>query len=242
MTQNAKKIIAELKGMSNPAKAQTLQRFFKTGPGEYGEGDLFLGLTNPQIRIIVKTFKKDIKLDDLDQLIKNPYHEIRLTGLLLLVELFKLNKNNQIQLKQIINYYLTHSNFLNNWDLVDLTAYKILGEYLRLSSATQINKTLLKLARSHQLWERRIAIISTFSFIKHHNFDPTLNLTKILIQDPEDLMHKAVGWMLREVGKRDQTVLENFLKEHYCAMPRTMLRYAIERLSPEKRQFYLSKN
>jgi len=231
-----------VKAQANPEKAIHAQRFFKTGPGEYGEGDLFLGLSNPQVRAIVKAFKKELHLTDLATLINNKYHEIRLTGLLLLVELFKQAEKNSAQQKKIVDYYLAHSDVVNNWDLVDLTAHKILGAYLFKYEAQKIPQILIKLAKSSQLWERRIAVISTFAYIRQGVFEPTIKLATMLLNDQEDLMHKAVGWTLREVGKHDQAVLENFLHQHKNEMPRTMLRYSIERLSPEKRQFYLSKN
>ncbi len=244
MSQIAKKIILAIKKEADPQKAKHLQRFFKTGPGEYGEGDLFLGLTVPTQRSIVKNFKNRLNLKDLKVLIVNPYHEVRLVGLLLLVEFFK-KASNQLEKKVLVDFYLDHSSYINNWDLVDLSAYKIIGQYLfeinQEKKLQKIPKLLSSLAKSDLLWDRRIAILSTFPFVRAGQFLPTLELAKILINDQEDLMHKAVGWLLREVGKRDEQVLTTFLDEYTLEMPRTMLRYAIEKFPEKKRQFYLKK-
>jgi 3-methyladenine DNA glycosylase AlkD len=244
MSQIAKKIILAIKKEADSQKAKHLQRFFKTGPEEYGEGDLFLGLTVPTQRSIVKDFKNRLNLKDLKVLIVNPYHEVRLVGLLLLVEFFK-KASNQLEKKVLVDFYLDHSSYINNWDLVDLSAYKIVGQYLfEINQEKKLQKTpklLGSLAKSDLLWDRRIAILSTFPFVRAGQFLPTLELAKILINDQEDLMHKAVGWLLREVGKRDEQVLTAFLDEYTLEMPRTMLRYAIEKFPEKKRQFYLKK-
>jgi 3-methyladenine DNA glycosylase AlkD len=244
MSQISKKIILAVKKEANPQKAKHLQRFFKTAPGEYGEGDLFLGLSVPTQRNIVKDFKNQIILKDLEILITSPYHEVRLVALLLLVELFK-KALSQLEKKELVDFYLAHSSFVNNWDLVDLSAYKIVGQYLfeinQKKNQQQTPKLLVNLAQSGLLWKRRIAILSTFPFVKAGQFLATLELAKILMTDKEDLMHKAVGWLLREVGKRDEKVLTSFLNKYTLQMPRTMLRYAIEKFPEKKRQFYLKK-
>ncbi len=245
MTKTSKKIILAIKKQSNLEKAKHSQRFFKTGPGEYGEGDLFLGLTVPIQRAIVKDFKNKSKLNDLKALINNPYHEVRLISLLLLLELFN-KASSQMERKQLVDFYFAHSTFVNNWDLVDISADKILGQYLfeisQKRDFQEVPKLLIDLAKSDMLWERRIAILSTFPFIRAKQFLPTLELAELLMSDKEDLIHKAVGWLLREVGKRDEKVLQQFLDEYVLVMPRTMLRYAIEKFPENKRQFYLKKS
>jgi len=247
MAKIADKIILTFKEAANPQKAQHSQRFFKTAKGEYGEGDLFLGVTVPQVRSIVKQYQNQVKIEDLvelaDLLIIH-YHEVRLSALLLLLELFK-GASTQTAKKQIVDFYLAHSAYVNSWDLVDLSADKILGQYLLETNQNkplqQAPSLLINLAKSEMLWERRIAVLSTFAFIRAGEFLPTLKLAKILLNDQEDLIHKAVGWLLREVGKRDEKSLINFLDQYTLQMPRTMLRYAIEKLPENKRQFYLNK-
>lgn len=215
--------------LANPAKAKILARFFKTGPGQYGEGDKFLGLTVPQCRNLVRKHK-DLSLSDATQLLHSQFHEERLIALLILVHNFQKDPKN------IYDLYLKSTKYINNWDLVDLTAPRIIGEYL-LDKPIDI---LFKLAKSKSLWERRIAILSTFAFIYKGDPKPTTQIAKMLLQDKEDLIHKAVGWMLREVGKRcSQKVLTNFLDKHYKVMPRTMLRYSIERFPTSLRVKYL---
>lgn len=245
MAKNADKIILTLKKAANPQKAQHSQRFFKTAKGEYGEGDLFLGVTVPQVRSVVKQYQNQVKIEDLVDLVLNPYHEVRLSALLLLVELFKCVET-QAAKKQIVDFYLAHSACVNSWDLVDLSADKILGQYLleinQNKPVEKVPSLLIDLAKSEILWERRIAVLSTFAFIRAGEFLPTIELAKILLNDQEDLIHKAVGWLLREVGKRDEKILINFLDQYTLQMPRTMLRYAIEKLPEKKRQFYLQKN
>jgi 3-methyladenine DNA glycosylase AlkD len=245
MNQNTKKIVVAIKKQANPQKAKHSQRFFKTDPGEYGEGDLFLGVSTPIKRDIAKRFKKDICLNDLVDLISDPYHDIRQVGLFLLVELFKKAKT-QKEKKHLVDFYLNNSAYINNWDLVDCSADKIVGQYLyeehlKLDEEKTPN-LLIKLAKSNILWERRIAILSTFPFIRAKQFLPTIELAKKLINDQEDLIHKAVGWLLREVGKREEKVLIDFLDQYSLKMPRTMLRYSIEKLPEKKRQFYLKKS
>ncbi|MDD5552234.1 MAG: DNA alkylation repair protein [Candidatus Pacebacteria bacterium] len=215
-------------------KAEILQRFFKTGKGEYGEGDIFLGVVVPEQRKIAKEFK-ELSMLDLKKLIKSKVHEERLICLLILV--LKFQKGNNKEKKEIYNFYLKNTKYINNWDLVDLSAPKIVGLYLE-----DRNKSILhKLARSKNIWERRIAILSTFHFIYKGNPEETLKIAFILKDDEHDLIHKAVGWMLREVGKKcGEGVEEKFLKKYYKTMPRTMLRYAIEKFPEKKRKFYLN--
>lgn len=219
-----------IRQLASPAKAAGARRFFKTGKGQYGEGDIFLGLTVPESRSIVKKYL-DLSLADVTKLLTSKIHEERLIALALLVAAFKKDKS-----KKIVDLYLAHTKFINNWDLVDSSADKIVGEYL-LDKSPAI---LFKLVRSKSLWERRISIIATFQFIKNRQFKTTLDIATLLLADEHDLIHKAVGWMLREVGKRDQKTLENFLKKNGTKMPRTALRYAIERFPEAQRQAYLS--
>ena len=222
----------DFRGLSDPQRAQHSQRFFRTGPGEYGEGDNFLGITVPLIR---KTAKQcgALNTQEILELLHSPYHEERLLALLVLVARFQ--QGDAKQQKTIYNLYLKHKKYINNWDLVDLSAPNIVGTYL-----LQLDKSVLyKLAKSKHLWDRRIAVLSTFAFIKQHQFDDTLAIAELLLQDKEDLIHKAVGWMLREVGNREMAIEEAFLKRHYQYMPRTMLRYAIEKFTENRRQQYL---
>lgn len=222
----------ELKKLAKPKKAKLLQGFFKTGKGEYGEGDIFLGIYVPIQREVAKNFK-DISLKEIQQLVNSKIHEHRLVGLFILIDQYKRTDDK----KKYYEFYLKNTNRINNWDLVDLSAPNIVGDYL----FDKNRKILYKLAKSKLLWERRIAVLATFSFIKNNEFDDLLKLSKMLLEDKQDLMHKAVGWMLREIGKRDQVVEERFLKRYYKKMPRTMLRYAIEKFDDKKRKFYMTK-
>jgi 3-methyladenine DNA glycosylase AlkD len=224
----------ELYKSKDSVKSQVLARFFKTGKGEYGEGDIFLGVVVPKQRMIAKDFA-NIPLSEIKKLLKNRIHECRLTALFILVNRYRKSDNSGK--RKIALFYLANTKFINNWDLVDLSAPNIIGSYL----SDKDNSDLYKLAVSKNLWERRIAILSTLTFIRANKFDDTLALAELLLTDKHDLIHKAVGWMLREVGKRDQSQLEGFLKLHYQDMPRTMLRYAIEKFSPRKRQVYLTR-
>ncbi len=224
----------EVRQLANPAKAKALQRFFKTGQGEYAEGDVFAGLTVPQSRILAKKFGS-LSLSDARKLLRSKIHEERLIALLILVEQFGQGEGG-IQ-KQIVKLYLANTKYINNWDLVDLSAPKILGAATFRGSPSK--SLFTRLARSKSLWERRVAMLATLAFIQKKHFAETLRLAKILLKDDHDLMHKAVGWMLREVGKRDQEVEEKFLKKYYKTMPRTMLRYAIERCPEKLRKKYL---
>ena len=222
----------ELRARASPKRAKILAGFFKTGEGEYGEGDVFLGVTVPETRKIAQRFS-DPSLADIAKLIRSGIHEERLLALLILVH--KFEKGNSRSQKHIFDFYLKHMKYINNWDLVDLTAPKIVGTYLM----HRPRNVLYKLARSDSIWERRIGILATYTFLKVGEFKDTLAISRILLNDPHDLIHKAVGWMLREVGKQSQTAEEQFLKKHYKTMPRTMLRYAIERFPKRLRGAYL---
>lgn len=223
-----------LQKVADPQKAKILARFFKTGPGEYGEGDCFIGVVVPAQRLIAKEFR-ELPLNEVLKLLQSKLHEERLCALLILT--YKYPKLNEQEKKQVIAFYLKHVKFINNWDLVDLSAPKLLGQYLLEQHSER--KILYKLAKSQNLWERRIAILATYSFIKRKEFTDTLKLAELLLTDKQDLLHKAVGWMLREVGKLDQKAEEEFLRKHAEKMPRTMLRYAIERFEEKLRRRYL---
>lgn len=254
---------SELKKLENPQKAKNFQRFFKTGPGEYAEGDIFLGIPVPETRKIVKQFT-NLQLTELALSLKSKYHEERLAALLILIHQFKTSRlaeqkkikkanldgiqESKLRIKildeakkdrkkqmQIFQFYLSHTKYINNWDLVDLSAPLIVGEFL----FNDEKSILIQLAKSPLIWERRIAMLACLAFIKKKKFGDSLSIAEILMNDEHDLMHKAVGWMLREIGKRNISILETFLQEHYKQMPRTMLRYAIEKFPEEKRQAYL---
>ena len=226
-----KDIQKELNMLADPKIAEHSQRFFKTGEGEYGEGDQFIGIRVPVLRKVARKYKA-IAVKEAVALLKAPIHEQRLLALLMLVDLFKKPSGEQ---ETIYQAYMTHTRFINNWDLVDSSAPYIPGPYL----FGKNKNPLYDFSFSMDMWERRIAIISTFYFIRQNAFKDTLNISENLLQDPEDLIHKAVGWMLREIGKRDMRVEEEFLVAHYKTMPRTMLRYAIEKFPEPLRQAYL---
>jgi 3-methyladenine DNA glycosylase AlkD len=227
-----RQITQELAKLADPEQAAVLRRFFKTGPGQYGQGDMFRGIKVPVLRQIVKKYP-DLPLADAEKLLHAGHHEDRLLGLLFLVAGFE--KGGAEVRRGIHRLYLDNTRFINNWDLVDVTAPHIVGAYL----FDRSRAPLCRLARSALLWERRIAIVATFYFIRRNQFDDTLKIAGMLLGDKHDLMHKAVGWMLREVGKRDLAAEEGFLQKHCGHMPRTMLRYAIERFAPDKRAGYL---
>jgi len=227
-----KNIQRKLQELGSREKAKVLQRFFKTGPGEYGEGDVFVGVKVPELRKLAKEYQK-ITVKEVKQLLKSAIHEERLLALFILVR--KYSKGNEAEKKRIYELYLKNTQFINSWDLVDISAHHIIGAFL----VDKSKEPLYSLAKSMNLWERRISIISTFYFIKHDKYAETLKISEILLTDEQDLIHKAVGWMLREVGKRHLPSEEKFLKKHHRDMPRTMLRYAIERFPEPKRQRYL---
>jgi 3-methyladenine DNA glycosylase AlkD len=216
----------------NGEKAKILKGFFKTGPGEYAEGDIFLGVAVPVLRKLAREFK-DIELMSAVELLRSSIHEERLLALLILI--LKYRGSNEKDKEKIYRIYLKNTGYINNWDLVDVTAKHIVGDYLR----DKDRGVLYELAKSPLLWDRRIAILSTFHFIENHQFEDTLKIAELLLSDRHDLIHKAVGWMLREVGKRNLETEENFLKVHHKSMPRTMLRYAIEKFPEYKRRRYL---
>jgi 3-methyladenine DNA glycosylase AlkD len=220
----------EMRALANPVKARVLQKFFKTGPGQYGQGDVFMGIMVPASRQVARKYAAaGISLADVRTLLHSQIHEERLVALLILVQNYRGDPEG------IAKFYLENLAWVNNWDLVDLTAPAILGTFL----IDKERSLLYKLARSKVLWERRVSIISTHVFIRKNDFADTLKISEMLLGDSHDLMHKAVGWMLREVGKRDLAAEEEFLQKHYKKMPRTALRYAIERFSEEKRRAYM---
>ena len=222
----------ELESLGDPRQAAILQRFFKTGPGEYGEGDVFRGIRVPVVRKLAGKYRH-LSLTDTTRLLQSPCHEDRLLALFILIQ--RYYGGGRVTKDAIHRLYLDHAGSVNNWDLVDATAPHLLGHYLR----DRGKEPLTRLAASGILWERRMAIRATFAFIKQGDFDETFRIAQILLNDPEDLIHKAVGWMVREVGKREVNAAEAFLRTHYRKMPRTMLRYAIERFPEGARQAYL---
>ena len=231
----AKEVINALKTLATKDRRKTNEWFFKTGKGEYGYGDIFLGVTAPEIRRIAKKFSQEISLQELTELIRNPIHEVRLCALIILVNKYKKEDSDKIY-----QYYLKHLNSVNNWDLVDTSAPHIVGDYL--NKNPEKSKILLEFSRSENLWIRRISIVSTLAFIKNNEFNKTLEIAKLLLNDDHDLIHKAVGWMLREIYKRDEVLIKRFLRQNYAQIPRTTLRYAIERMDKEERLLYLKGN
>ena len=229
------KLITELENNKDKKQAKVLQKFFKTGKGQYGEGDIFLGIKVPVQRGICKRYG-NLTIKDIQELLNSKIHEHRLCALFALVSRYK--KANKIEKGRIFNFYLKNAKKINNWDLVDLSAPYIVGNYLLEDS--QLKKILEKLAKSKNLWEKRIAIVSTYSFIKNNkHLEDVLNISYILLKDKHDLIHKAVGWMLRELGKKDLEALECFIRSYYKDIPRTTLRYAIEKFPEKKRKRYL---
>ncbi len=222
----------EMRKLANKEIDERSQRFFKTGKGQYGEGDIFLGIRVPVLRKIAKKFRR-ISLAEVSKLLESKFHEERLLSILMLVNLFKSGDEDDQEL--IYELYLDKTKFINNWDIVDISAGNIVGAFL----FEKDKAPLYRLVFSENLWERRIAIVATFYFIRNDEFDDTLKIAEILFTDKEDLIHKSVGWMLREVGKRVIEIEEEFLEEHYLKMPRTMLRYAIERFPETRRKMYL---
>lgn len=229
---NHHEIIEELKKLSNPEIAEHSQRFFKTGAGEYGESDVFLGIRVPNIRETAKKFNC-LSLEETEKLLHSTYHEARFCALVILVYTFQ--KGNEEVQKNIYECYISNTKYINNWDLVDTSAHHIAGPFLY----NRDRKLLYTFAKSKNLWERRIAIMSTLHFIRQDDFADTLSIARLLLKDPHDLIHKADGWMLREVGNRDHKAEEAFLEQHIQDMPRTMVRYAIEKFPEAKRKKYL---
>ncbi|BBE31434.1 DNA alkylation repair protein [Tepiditoga spiralis] len=227
-------LVTELKNNTNIEKAKHSKQFFKSFPGGYGEGDMFLGITVPIQRKIAKKYYKFCTLKDIEVLLNNEFHEIRLTALFILTYKLEKSDNNE-EIKKIVDLYINKISKVNNWDLVDSSAPKILGPYF----LNKDKSLLYNYANSNNLWKQRISIITTQYFIKNNQFQDTLNISKILLNHSHDLIHKAVGWMLREIGNRNFEVEFNFLKDHYKNMPRTMLRYAIEKFDKELRVKFL---
>ena len=236
MERKSNEIEAVMMSLRNPAQVDNLSRFFKTGPGEYGEGDKFLGIKVPQTREVVRTCWKGCTLQDVEPLLESQYHEIRMCSLFILVKLFAQARRNPAEQGRIVDFYLAHTQYINNWDLVDLSCHEIVGRWL-----LDKDRTLLyDLARGGKtIWEQRIAIVSCLAFIREGQVDDAFAIADILLHHEHDLIQKAVGWLLREAGKRDGRALRDFLASRYGTMPRTMLRYAIEKFPEEERQRYL---
>ena len=234
MKQITKTITSELQALSNAEKREIFPKFFKAGKGEYGEGDRFLGITVPNIRAIAKQYK-NISLNEIRELMQSEWHEVRLCALLIMVE--KSKKKDEALRQQLFDLYLSQTDRINNWDLVDLSCRFIVGEYL-LDKSRDI---LYQLAHSPLLWDNRIAIVSTYAFIRKGQLEETYALSDLMMHHPHDLMHKAIGWMLREAGKRDANRLYNYVMSHRADMPRTMLRYAIEKFSPAERSILMKR-
>lgn len=230
-------ILKEIMELADSEQSLHLQRFFKTGKGEYGEGDLFLGIKVPITRSIAKKYYESITLDDIQILLKNEYHEVRLLALMLMVFIFEKTKNPDMK-KEIFELYLSNVEYINNWDLVDLSAPKIIGKF---AYELQMADCIYDMASVEHLWSNRIAVVSTHYFIKRGDFSHILKLSKQFLSHKHDLMQKAVGWMLREMGKIDEKPLCLFLDEYHKIMPRTMLRYSLERLSKDKKEHYMRK-
>lgn len=232
--EDANRIVETLKQAAHEEKIPHLLRFFKTGPGQYAEGDLFIGLNNPEVRAFVKSYRT-LSLEIVQRLVPSPFHEIRLFALLILVAQYK--KADADKKETIYHLYLKNTRYINNWDLVDLSAPEIVGEHL----LNHDRKILTKLSKSHSLWEQRIAIISTLTLVRHKMFSDSFTLIEQMMQHPHDLIHKACGWTLREIGKRDREALSEFLMRWKDVMPRTMLRYAIEHYPKEERDVWLGR-
>lgn len=225
----------------DPSQVEGLSRFFKTGPGQYGEGDKFLGIKVPTVREVVKNQWENASFDDLEECVTSEYHEMRMAGLLTLVQIFKHAKKDVNLQQQCVDFYLANTKYINNWDLVDLSCYELLGNWL-----LDKDRTLLyDLARDGKtIWEQRIGMVSTMQFLRHNQLDDTFNIAEIFLAKPQplhDLLQKAVGWLLREAGKRDGKRLKDWLSTRYKTMPRTMLRYAIEKFPENERKSYLEK-
>ncbi len=222
--------------LQNPSKAKFLSRFFKTGVGQYAEGDKFLGITNPQVRQVLRIHGKEASIEDIENLVRSPWHEARLLGFLCVLQKYEKTKDPS-EKEKWVDFYLSHKEFLNNWDLIDITVPRLLGNWL-IGKNTVL---LYSLAKSNNMWENRIAMLATFAFIRIGNFKDCLAIAEILLLHPHDLIHKAVGWMLREMGKKDKKTLLSFLEKHSTQMPRTMLRYSIEKLPEKDRKSWLLK-
>ena len=231
---NALNVKSQLLELGDPIRAVHSLRFFKTGKGQYGEGDKFIGCTVPQTRSVAAKYSK-LPLEEVAHLLKDEIHECRLCALVILTN--KYNKANELDRFEILNFYISHTNYINNWDLVDISAHKIVGEWFK---NREDRSLIYQLADSDLLWDQRIAIVSTFTLIRNNDFNDILSLSEKFLSHKHDLIHKACGWMLREVGKRDEAVLTYFLEQFAHQMPRTMLRYSIEKFDEELRKHYLN--
>jgi 3-methyladenine DNA glycosylase AlkD len=229
---SANKLIKRAKEFSDPKRAETYQWFFKTGPGEYGEGDKFLGITMPECRQVAKEFQR-MDFSEIEKVLDSKWHEVRMIGLVILTEQYK--KVDSKKKKQIFDFYLTHTSTVNNWDLVDVSAHKIVGQYL-FENRSATKSVIKKLSNSKNMWERRIDMMATFPFIRAGELELTYQLGEKYLIEEHDLMHKVTGWLLREAGKRDMVRLEMFIEKHYDKFPRTALRYAIEKFPESKRK------
>jgi len=235
------RLYKEILSHENPSLVEGLSRFFKTAPGQYGFGDKFLGIKVPMVREVVKNQWQNTTFEDLEECVTSEYHEMRLAALLTLVQIFKHAKKDERLQKQCIDFYLAHTQYINNWDLVDLSCYELLGSWL----LNRDRKLLYDLADNGKtIWEQRIGMVSTMQFLRHGELDDTYNIAEIFLEKPRplhDLLQKAVGWLLREAGKRDEQRLKDWLSIRYKTMPRTMLRYAIEKFPENERKSYLEK-
>lgn len=236
---SATQVVKEIQALSNRGRAHDLQKFFQTAPGQYGEGDIFLGLTVPQVRTVAKEYKA-ISLDEIDVLVRSKFHEVRLCGLVILTLQYKAAKERKTK-KKLFDLYMKAmtDGYINNWDLVDVTA-PIIGEYLIDTDDPYV--LLYKLAKSKSLWQRRVSMVFTFAFIRSGDIEPTFEIAEKLLHDKHDLIHKAVGWALREAGKLNGIALRNFLSAHSHEMPRTMLRYSIEKFPERERKKWLQES
>ena len=226
-------LLSEMLVHADPSQVEGLSRFFKTAPGQYGEGDKFLGIKVPVTRDVVKRCWRQVGFDDLAECLASEYHEVRLAGLLALVQVFSHEKPKR---QACVDFYLAHTDRINNWDLVDLSCYPLLGEWL----LDKDRSILYELARNGKtIWEQRIGIVSTMTFVRHGQIDDTFAIADILLHHPHDLIHKAIGWLLREAGKRDKTALVDYLKPRAATMPRTALRYAVEKFPKEEQAAFL---
>ena len=232
------RLLIRMLAKADPAQVAGLSRFFKTGPGQYGEGDKFLGIKVPVTRAVVKECWRETDFPQLEECMASGYHEVRLAALLVLVEKFRHGRKDPDLRRRCVDFYLSHTEGINNWDLVDLSCYPLLGEWL----LDKDRSLLYDLARDGKsLWEQRIGIVSTMTFIRNGQLDDTFAIADILLHHPNDLIHKAVGWLLREAGKRDGAALRAYLEPRHRTMPRTMLRYAIEKFPDGERRFYLQR-
>ena len=229
-------LFEQIYALRDDSQVEGLSRFFKTGPGQYGEGDRFLGIKVPRVREAVKRVWIECTFDDLEECIQSEFHEVRLAALLVLIQIFKHAGSDTGKQQQCVDFYLKNTIYINNWDLVDLSCYELLGRWLK----DKDRRLLYDLARDgRSMWEQRIAIVSCMAFVRKGEFDDCLAIADILLHHEHDLIHKAVGWLLRETGKHDEKVLVDYLAPRYKTMPRTTLRYAIEKFSPEVRRKYL---